>query len=385
MTALSGLRLLDLSHMLAGPYCAMMLADLGMEVVKIEPPAGERTRRLLADDPRYARGGMGAYALTLNRNKKAVAIDLKAPGGRQLLHALAAEADVLLTNFSVGVTERLGVDPETLEEVNPRLVTCSITGFGETGPHRQRTSFDLVAQATGGGMSLGGESGGRPLRAGLPVGDLGAGMMAATGILAALQARQRTGRGQHVDISMQDAQVSLLNYVATMHLMSGELPEQLGNAHAVHVPYDTYPASDGWLVVAVIWDEFWPPLVDLLSLPELDTPEHRRQPGRLANRAAIDAALTARFRTRPRDWWLERLRAARIPCAPVNDVREVFADPQVGRPVRQPGNPIKLSDAGPEAYSRPPAVGEHTGAILGAWLGLDEAAVGELRARGVVR
>lgn len=381
-TALNGIRVLDLTHMLSGPYAGMMLADLGADVVKVERPgSGERTRTLLASDPRYSRGGVGAYFLTLSRNKRSVGLDLKDPADRERFLALVEVADVVLMNFAVGVAERLGIDHEALARVNPRVITCMITGFGLTGPSRHRTSFDMVAQAVGGGMSITGEPDGRPLRAGLPIGDLGGGVMATIGILAALQHRHSTGVGQLVDISMQDAQLSFLNYMATMHFLSGLTPGPMGNAHPVHVPYDTFQASDGWFIVAVIFDPFWTALLEVVDLPELDTEENRGQPGRERNRAVIMDALRRRFREEPREHWLTAFREVRVPCAPVNDVREALADPHLaerdmvvevpdgqGGTVRQVGNPVKLTAAGPDTFAAAPGVGEHTEQVFAEWL-----------------
>jgi crotonobetainyl-CoA:carnitine CoA-transferase CaiB-like acyl-CoA transferase len=325
--ALAGLRLLDLTHMLSGPYCAMMLADLGMEVIKVEPLSGERTRSLLATHPEYSRDGVGSYFLALGRNKKSVAIDLKSTDGRAVFDGLVARSDVVLTNFAVGVAERLGVDHGRLSTLNPRLVSCAISGFGQEGPRAREVAFDMVVQALGGGMSITGEPGGRPMRAGLPIGDLGGGLMATIGILAALQARERTGVGQLVDISMLDAQISMQSYMATMTALSGRAAPSMANAHPVHVPYDVYPTSDGWIVVAVIFDPFWGNLMAALDLPELDTPENARQPGRHADREQIDAALSGLFRTNTRAHWAQVLREARVPCAPVHDLAEALADP----------------------------------------------------------
>jgi CoA:oxalate CoA-transferase len=381
--ALDGTRVLDLTHMLSGPYCTMMLADLGAETIKIEPlGAGEGTRALLADDPEYSRHGMGAYFMTLNRNKKSVAINLKRPEGVAIFRELVAVSDVVVTNYSAGVSERLGIDHERLAAVNPRIVTCSITGFGETGPHRDWKAFDIVAQGTGGGMSVTGWPGGEPLRAGIPIGDLGGGSMAIIGVLAALQARHRTGHGQHVDISMQDAQVSWLTYMVTMSGLSERALGPQGNSHFLHVPYGTFPVKDGWIIIAVIFDEFWKPLLEITGLGELDTTENEVRAGRLKNREAIVTRLGDRLREQGRDHWLPRLRAARIPCAPVNDVAATVTDENVlarnmvvevpltqGGTVRMPGNPIKLSETYEDIYSSPPTVGEHTDAVLRDLLG----------------
>lgn len=396
MKALAGLRVLDLTHMLSGPYATLLLADLGAEIIKIEPPHGEATRAILARDPAHSIDGMGAYFLFLGRNKRSITLDLKNSESRPLLDALVPHADILISNFSVGVAERLGLAHDRLALLNPRIVTCAISGFGETGPHRHHASFDMVAQATGGGMTLTG-TGDVPLRAGLPIGDLGGGLMATIGILAAVQARHTTGRGQHVDISMQDVQVSLLSYMATMFGLSGQIPPAVGNGHFVHVPYNSYAAADGHMILAIVTDDSWLRLLAALELPDLDTLEHRRQAGRLHARARIDAAIGERLATRPRHEWLARLRAADIPCAPVQTIAEVLADPQVlarnmvvdvphpaGQLTRQPGNPIKLSDTHADTFAAPPLVGQHNAEVYGDLLGLDEQTLLGLRDRGVV-
>jgi crotonobetainyl-CoA:carnitine CoA-transferase CaiB-like acyl-CoA transferase len=398
MRALQGLRLLDLTHMLSGPYAGMMLADLGAETIKIEPPgSGEGTRALLADDPKHSIDGMGAYFLTLNRNKKSVTLDLKSDRGRELFYALVRRSDIVLYNFSAGVAERLRVSRAFLGEINPRIITCSITGFGETGPNRDWTSFDMVAQGTGGGMSITGAPGGEPMRAGIPIGDLGGGMMGVIGVLAALQARSVTGRGQHVDISMHDAQVSLLNYMATMCLLSGEPLGPLGNGHFAHVPYGTFKVKDGYVIVAVIGDTFWKNLMAMVGLPELDTEENRTQPGRWKNREAIYRAIGQRMIEGTKAEWLARLREARIPCAPVNDIAEALSDPHVaarkmvvdvthpsGARYRVPGNPIKLSETHEDTYASPPLLGQHTSEVLRELIGMSDDEIAALRKGGVI-
>lgn len=398
MKALHGIRMLDLTHMLSGPYAGMMLADLGAETIKIEPPQiGEGTRRLLADDPRNSLHGMGAYFLTLNRNKKSITINLKHPAGRDLFYELVAKSDIVLNNFSAGVVEKLGIGYSTLAAINPRIITCSITGFGETGPARDRVAFDMVAQAMGGGMSITGQPDGPPTRAGIPIGDLGGGIMGVVGILAALVARQTTGRGQHVDISMQDAQISLLNYMATMYLLSGEIPTMLGNAHFVHVPYNTFPVQDGYIIVAVITDNFWKALMDIVDAPDLNTAENEGQPGRWKNQAYINQRLSDIFRTGTQAYWLERLTAARIPCAPVYNLAQALADEQIrarnmvvevehpqGGRYQTTGNPIKLSDTYEDSYAPPPLLGQHTDCILSELLGKTTADIQALRDLGAI-
>ncbi len=396
--ALEHITVLDLTHMLSGPYGTMLLADLGARTIKVEPPgSGEGTRRLLENDPDYARGGMGAYYLTLNRNKESVCVDLKSAEGKAVFLDLVRRADVVFDNFSAGVTQRLGIDFEALSQVNPRIVTCSVTGFGQTGPETQRPAFDQVVQAMGGGMSITGTPESGPTRSGIPIGDLGGGMFGAMGVLAALAERERTGRGQHVDISMLDAQISLLNYMATMHLMSGHVPRGIGNGHFVHVPYNSYPTADGHIIIACIGDPFFERFVEFIDLPALRDPAYRQQPVRFAAKARIDALIADELRKQPTAHWLARLREARIPCGPVNDFAQALGDAQVlardmvvevplhtGETVRMPGNPIKLSAAAPKAYGSPPALGEHTRRVLGDWVGYSDAKLDALRQAGTI-
>lgn len=395
---LDHITVLDLTHMLSGPYGTMLLADLGARTIKVEPPGtGEGTRRLLETDPDYSRDGMGAYFLTLNRNKQSVCIDLKSEAGKAVFMDLVRRADVVFDNFSVGVTERLGIDHGALSKINPRIVTCSVTGFGSTGPGTQRPAFDQVVQAMGGGMSITGTPETGPLRSGIPIGDLGGGVFGAIGVLAALVERDRTGQGQHVDIAMLDAQISLLNYMATMHLMSGHVPAGIGNGHFVHVPYNCYPTQDGHVIVACIGDAFFQRFAEFIDLPALHEPRYRRQPERYADRDAIDALIRAEFVQHPTAHWIERLRKARIPCSPVNDFAQALADPQViaremvaqvelasGETVRMPGNPVRLSNLREQPYTRPPALGEHTRLVLGGWLGYPEGMLEELARDGAI-
>lgn len=396
--ALEHITVLDLTHMLAGPYGTMLLADLGARTIKIEPPGtGEGTRRLLENDPDYSRDGMGAYYLTLNRNKQSVCIDLKSESGRAVFMDLARHADVVFDNFSVGVPARLGIDHASLVKVNPRIISCSVTGFGETGPETQRPAFDQVVQAMGGGMSITGTPKSGPTRSGIPIGDLGGGLFGAMGVLAAIAERERTGLGQHVDVSMLDAQISLLNYMATMHLLSGHVPTGIGNGHFVHVPYNSYATADGHVIVACIGDPFFERFVEFIDLPALRVPEYKQQSVRLAAKAEIDALVSNTFREHDTAYWLERLRAARIPCGPVNNFAQALTDPQVkardmvvpvtlktGEAVRMPGNPMKLSNAQPATFTCPPALGEHTQAVLGGVLGYSAERLAQLQASGVI-
>ncbi len=396
--ALEHITVLDLTHMLSGPYGTMLLADLGARTIKVEPPGtGEGTRRLLEHDPDYARDGMGAYYLTLNRNKQSVCIDLKSAVGLSVFHDLVRQADVVFDNFSVGVTTRLGIDHAALSAINPRIITCSVTGFGQTGPQTQRPAFDQVVQAMGGGMSITGTPQTGPMRSGIPMGDLGGGVFGTVGVLAAIAERERTGRGQHVDVSMLDVQISLLNYMATMYFLSGHVPEGIGNGHFVHVPYNSYRTADGHVIVACIGDPFFERFVECIDLPMLRDPAFRQQPVRFAAKAQIDAEVGAVMQQHSTAYWLERLQAARIPCGPVNNFAQALADPQVqardmvldvqlhtGETVRMPGNPVKLSAAVAAPVTRPPLLGEHTADVLGALPGYGPERLAELRAAGAI-
>ncbi|MCK4900130.1 MAG: CoA transferase, partial [Anaerolineales bacterium] len=330
MQALSGIRILELTHMVSGPYAGMIMADLGAETIKVEPPGrGEMTRGLMADNPKFNVEGMGPYFLSLNRNKKSVTINLKSQAGLRLFYDLVRVSDIVLNNFRVGVVERLKIDHKHLAGINPRIITCSISGFGETGPDNNLPSYDMVAQAMSGTMSITGQPDSPPTRAGIPISDMSGSLMGVTGILAALVARSQTGRGQHVDISMLDAQISTLNYAATIYFLSKEIPTRIGNAPINHVPYDVYPCQDGHIILAVVTDEFWEKLMNILALPELDTKENRMRAGRLKNRDRINQELGQRLITRRKKYWLKKLRAAGIPSGPVNDFGEAFAEPQV--------------------------------------------------------
>jgi len=396
--ALAGIRILDLTHMLSGPYGSMILADLGAETIKVEPLYGEGTRKLMAKDPSNSLDGMGAYFITLNRNKKSVAIDLKNEKGLAVFYDLVRESDVVISNFGAAVPGRLKIDYENLKKVNPAIITCTVTGYGSDGPDPDRPAFDQVAQATGGGMSITGIDADHPVRAGIPIGDLGGGMFAVMGIQSALLERQRSGQGQHVDISMLDCQISMLNYMATMYFLSGKDPAPIGNAHFVHVPYNTYKTTNGYIVIAVITDNFWSNLKQLVQVEAFNNPKYDSQPGRWADRAAIDSRLNEIFSQQDNDYWLERLKDKKIPCAPVNRFSEAFRDEQVlhrnmvvelkhpdGKSTQGPGNPVKLSRNNEETFSPAPKLGQHTDSVLGQLLGYDPGQISRLRQQGAIR
>lgn len=398
MQPLEGITVLDLTHMLSGPYGTMTLTDLGARTIKVEPPGkGEGTRELLAGHPDFSRDGMGAYFMTLNRSKESVCIDLKSEAGREVFYDLVRHADVVFDNFGAGVPKRLKIDHATLAAINPKIITCSVTGFGETGPDTQRPAFDQVVQGMGGGMSITGRPDDMPVRGGIPIGDLGGGIFGAMGVLAALQARHTTGVGQHVDVSMLDAQISLLTYMATMYLMSGHVPSRIGNSHFVHVPYNTFRTRDGHIIIACIGDAFYERFVKVVPHPELLRTEYQKQPARYVDREKIDAIINAELGTNTSAYWLERLREARIPCGPVNDFAQALADPQIrardmvvevplpgGTRVPMPGVPMKFSAGGTPSFSEPPPLGRDTDAVLGDLLGYAATRIAILRADNAV-
>lgn len=394
---LAGIRIIDLTHMLSGPYGAMILSDMGADTIKVEPLQGEGTRKLLATDPKNSLDGFGAYYITLNRNKRSVAVDLKTDEGKQVFYKLVKEADVVISNFGPGVPERLGIDYETLSKHNERIITCTITGFGSQGPGANRPAFDQVAQAFGGGMSITGHNEHEPIRAGIPIGDLGGGMFSVMGILGAIVERFRSGKGQHVDISMLDCQISMLNYMATMHFLSGENPFPIGNSHFVHVPYNSYKTQDGHIILAVITDNFWQNLKKVVKIQEFENPKYDTQPGRFADKAFIDSTLNSILATNTNAHWIRLLEEARIPCAPVNKFSDALNDSQVrarnmvidlhhpdGKKTQGPGHPIKMSRTNEETFSAAPHIGQHTDEVLSSLLQFTSDDISELKRKGVV-
>ena len=316
---LEGLLVLDLTRALAGPHCTMMLADLGARVLKVEPgDEGDSTRGLAP----HLGHGVSSYFSSVNRNKEGVALNLKNPHGLQVLRDLVACSDVIIDNFRPGTMERLGVDYNELRRnVNPRLVSCSISGFGSTGPYAQRSSYDLIVQAMGGAMSVTGEPGGIPVRLGIPMGDIGAGMYAATGILAALHARQDSGLGRHVEVSMLDTMVALLSYMGGNYLNTGIVPGPQGSGHIVNVPYQAFKTATQWIVIAIFGERYWKETCEVLGRPELASdPRYLSSEKRSQRRDELLAIINGVLATRPANEWLEELLAKRVPCAPINTV-----------------------------------------------------------------
>ena len=385
--------------MLAGPYAGMVLADLGAEVVKVEPlGSGEMTRGLLKNDPDYSFKNFGAYFLTLNRNKKSVSIDLKNKKGLEVFYDLVRSADIVLNNFSAGVVSKLKIDFENLSAINPKIITCSITGFGETGPHSTRPAYDQIVQAYSGGMSITGKDAKSPTRAGIPIGDLGSGLYSVIGILSALYSREKTQKGQHIDLSLLDVQISLLTYMATMQTLSGIDPEPIGNAHFVHVPYNSFTTSDGFVVIAVITDEFWKSLKSVVNVDSLDDPKFDSSIDRLKNQSFIENELNKTLSTQTSDHWIEKLNKAKVPCGPINKFSDALNDEQVkhrnmivevehpdGGFVKMPGNPVKMSYTNEESYSSPPHLGTNTREILKNWSKYGEDKIKDLEKENIIQ
>ena len=398
MKPLEGIKVLDLTHMLAGPYAGMVLADLGAEVVKVEPlGTGEMTRGLLSDDPNNSFKGFGAYFLTLNRNKKSVSLDLKHVQGLQVFYDLVKSTDVVLNNFSAGVVKKLKIDYDHLSKINPKIITCSITGFGETGKHSSRPAYDQIVQAYSGGMSITGADASTPTRAGIPIGDLGSGLFSVIGMLSALLSREKTGKGQHLDLSLLDVQISLLTYMATMQTLSGVNPEPIGNAHFVHVPYNSFTTKNGFVVIAVITDAFWKELLNIVDVDNLRKEEFQSSTGRLQNQKFIESELNKKLSTETSEHWINALNSAKVPCAPINSFSQALSDEQVihrnmvvevehpdGGKVKMPGNPIKLSYTDEDSFSPPPHLGQHTKETLIEWCNYSESEINELIKKKVI-
>jgi CoA:oxalate CoA-transferase len=388
---------LDLSIMLAGPHCTQILADLGARIIKLErlEGKGDFTRHL---PPHFVKG-TSAYFHSVNRNKESVVIDLKRPEGRDLFLRLVQQADIIVENYRPGVMERLGLGYAKLAEVNPRIVLCSISGFGQDGPYSERPAFDMIVQALSGSMSITGEPGRRPVRLGVPLGDLAAGMYGAIGALAAIARRDVDGKGQHVDVSMLDCQVSMLSYLGQYFLVSGEVPGTQGRGHQSIPTYRSFTCGDDIdIVITANTEKMWQSLCKVLGLPELiQDPRFLVNEDRYRNKEALWKDLEAAFLQRSSAEWLERLQGADIPAAPVNSVDRALADPQVrhrnmvvtaqhpdGDTMTLLGNPIKMSRTSCETITWPPDLGEHTRPVLEELLGMKPDAISALEASGVV-
>lgn len=394
--ALSDLLVIDLTRVLAGPYGTMILGDFGARIVKIEQPGrGDDTRQW---GPPFAASGESAYFLCVNRNKQSLTLNLKTEAGREVLRDLVQRADVLVENFKVGTMASLRLDYESLRAINPGLIYCAITGYGQTGPYRRRPGYDTVIQAQGGIMSITGPAEGEPFKVGVAIVDITAGLYAATSILAALHHRERTGEGQFIDIALFDAQLGWLANVASAYLVSGEPPARYGNAHATIVPYQTMPTADGWLMLAAGNDSQFAALSRVLGHPEWAEDERfAANPARVANRETLIPQLETIFRTRPTHEWIEAILDAGVPCGPVNDIPTALSDPQAQarRMVQTVEHPTsgsvplvgpvpKLSVTPAAIAGAPPLLGEHTHVVLRDLLGYDEDRIATLRAAGAI-
>jgi CoA:oxalate CoA-transferase len=392
---LEGVRILELGQVIAGTYGSQVLSDLGAEVIKVETPEGD-----LGRNPSVApyRGLSGLF-LTLNRNKQSIVINLKTEAGRNIFYDLVKISDVVVDNFRPGVLERLQIDYATLSRINPRIIHCSVTGFGTEGAYKNYPAFDIIIQAISGHMAITGEPGRPPARVGIPLADLSGGIYSCKGILAALFDRERTGKGRRVELSMFDAMLALLGYMGTMWLTNGELPQPPGSAHDYTVPWQAFEASNGYVVVATRQEVFWRKLCGVLEDSVLaDDPRFATNALRVKNRAMLVPQLERIFRTRTVADWLERLRAAEVPAAPVNNLDGAFAEPPVAEremiveydhpdvgKVRLPGNPIKMSGV-TGTISRPaPRLGEHTDAVLSRLLSLTANQITSLRQQGAIK
>jgi crotonobetainyl-CoA:carnitine CoA-transferase CaiB-like acyl-CoA transferase len=401
---LKHVRVLDLSRVLAGPWAGQTLADLGAEVIKVERPGvGDDTRGwgppFLAD-----REGTptrdAAYFLSANRGKKSVTIDFTRPEGQDLVRRLAASCDIVLENFKVGGLAQYGLDYPSLKEVNPGIIYCSITGFGQTGPYRQRAGYDFLIQGMGGLMSVTGEPGdeaGGPMKVGVAIVDIFTGMYATTAVLAALACRERTGIGQYIDLALLDVQVATLANQATNYLVSGRSPERLGNAHPNIVPYQAFATSDSHIILAVGNDEQYRRFCAVAGAPHLAADERfATNANRVRNRDSLIPLLRDIFGLRTKSWWIAELEKAGVPCGPINTIEEVFADPQVqARSMRVTvehasageiplvGTPMKFSQTPAGALQPPPLLGEHTTQVLER-LGVDGDTLNVLRETGVI-
>lgn len=404
--ALSHIRVLDLSRVLAGPWCGQILGDLGAEVIKVERPGtGDDTRHW---GPPYIKDAEGndsreaAYFQSANRNKQSLTLDFTQPEGQRLVRELVAQCDVLLENFKVGGLAAYGLDYESLKAINPRLIYCSITGFGQTGPYAKRAGYDFMIQGLGGLMSLTGrpegEEGAGPVKVGVALTDILTGLYATVGVLAALNQREQSGVGQHIDVALLDVQVACLANQAMNYLATGVSPRRLGNAHPNIVPYQDFPSADGNFILAVGNDGQFRKFCEVAGIANLaDDPRYATNKARVANRAELIPLLRQATVFKTTAQWIELLEKAGVPCGPINDLQQVFADPQVkarglrldlpnalGSRTPQVASPLRLS-ATPVAYrSAPPLLGQHTDSLLQRLLGMSETQIAELREAGVL-
>ena len=401
---LTGLRVFDMSRVLAGPSCAQILGDLGADVIKVERPGeGDDTRKWgppYLKDPEGQDTDESAYYLSTNRSKRSISLDFTKPEGRDLARRLIARSDVLIENYKVGTLARYGLGYPELHKELPRLIYCSITGFGQTGPYAPRAGYDYLIQAMGGIMSMTGEPEREPMKAAVAIADLMTGMYSAIAILAALRHRDANGHGQHVDMALLDTQVAALANLGQSYLTSGEVPSRLGNAHAAVVPYQVFKTLDGHIVLAIGNDGQYRKFCEFAGVPALaDDPRFATNSARIVNRAALVPEVASIIARQPSAHWMSKLEPLGVPCGPINTLDQVFADPQIkargmtvdlphpaagGKPTRLIASPIKLSETPVEYRRAPPTLGEHTEEVLRELLGLAPSEIEALRERGVV-
>lgn len=395
MSSLKGIKVLDLSRILAGPYATQILADHGAEVWKVEIPGkGDDTRHF---GPPF-QDGESAYFMSINRNKKSITVNLKSDEGIQIVNSLAEKADVVIENFRPGALDKFGLDADSVLELNPKLIYCSVSGFGQTGPWSRKPGYDLAVQGMGGIMSLTGDPSGMPTKVGTSIADIVSGMYAAQGILLALFARERTGRGQKVDVSMLDGQISLLTYQAGIYFMERVSPQRKGNQHPTICPYETFRASDGYINLAIGNDKLWQKFCDLLQKPELLADDRfKSNPDRVGHRDELFKILSDVFVGDTVANWIEKLEGAGIPAGPIYNVGEVLTldqteardmvveldHPKAGK-ISVTGVPVKLSETPGGVFSPPPVLGEHTEKILSEVLGYSDEEIAGLREKKIV-
>ncbi|MFN8458884.1 MAG: CaiB/BaiF CoA-transferase family protein [Anaerolineae bacterium] len=394
-TILDKIRVVDVTQALAGPYCAMLLGDMGADVIKIETPgSGDQSRGW---GPPFV-AGESAYFLSINRNKRSLSLNLQATQGRAILHQLIPTADIFVCNIPKAASrQRAGVDAETLQSLNPRLIYCLISGYGGDGPYAERPGYDLIAQGEAGLMSVTGEPEGEPMRYPIPIADITTGMYSTIGILAALLARERTGRGQVLDMTLFESQSAWLTMLASSLLNGGQEPQRLGNVHPNIVPYQVFKAQDKYMILAVGTEKLWQAFCDALGLEHLKTdPRFATNAERNRNRTVLVPLLEEIFATHPADYWLEQLKNTGIPNGPINTIAETLAHPQHGARhfivelqhplaglVKSMGNPVNFSETPANYRLPPPLLGQHTGEVLGE-LGYDEDTITAYRDQGII-